>query len=434
MRWRCLFPAVIVAIIANPAAADMIGHGGLIRSIDVSQDGAQVLTASFDYSARLWRFDDQSPLRSFDQHDGPVNGGLLVPAKRRAVTVGADGRFIVWNTDTGAPVHVRDAHRGRAMAVALSPDGETALTGGWDGRLALWNIDDGRLLAEFDVKIPLVSVAFGQHGAVLIAGGRDGSVSVLRRVDGVSVARFQAHDIGLTQLSVSADGSRLLTIGLDNKAKVWRQPDFEQVIEYLPEPETKPLASAMSRDGTAMLVGYLDGTLLHLDTATGMVRRSLRVENGPVWSVAFSSDSRFALTAGVSERVMVWHLETGDRIDANSTEDLQRPMPWLTSDHPGARVYRKCAECHALTRDEPQRSGPHFTGLFGRRAGSVAGYRYSEALRQSTVIWSPDTLAELFRRGPNHYLPGTKMPVQKITDEKSLASLIDYLRSIAPPN
>jgi cytochrome c len=181
-----------------------------------------------------------------------------------------------------------------------------------------------------------------------------------------------------------------------------------------------------------MLVGYLDGNLVHLDSANGRIKREFKVEPGPVWAVAFSANGHFGLTAGVEERVKVWHLASGDRIDVGRN-DPRRATPWLTSDHPGARTFRKCAGCHALTAEEPQRSGPHFAGLFGRHAGAVDSYRYSEALSKSPVVWSRDTIAALFREGPDRYLPGTKMPVQRIGKERELNDLIDYLAQIVPP-
>lgn len=96
-------------------------------------------------------------------------------------------------------------------------------------------------------------------------------------------------------------------------------------------------------------------------------------------AVAFSPDGRFALTASSDEVVRMWHLRSDDRIGISSAE-VTSPKPWLTSTHPGARMFRKRALCHSLTADGPKRSGPHFAGLFGRRAGSVNGYRYSDAL------------------------------------------------------
>ncbi len=138
------------------------------------------------------------------------------------------------------------------------------------------------------------------------------------------------------------------------------------------------------------------------------------------------------LTAGAEERVRIWRIATGDRIDFGG-DDSERAQPWLESSHPGARHFRKCAGCHALAVGERQRSGPHFAGLFGRPAGSVAGYRYSRALTGSGVVWNRETLTALFQLGPDHYLPGTKMPVQRMPDEAELRHLIDYLEVVTHP-
>jgi cytochrome c len=79
------------------------------------------------------------------------------------------------------------------------------------------------------------------------------------------------------------------------------------------------------------------------------------------------------------------------------------------------------------------RSGPTFAHLFGRRAGSVPGYPYSAPLRDATFVWNEQTLAELFEKGPAAFLPGTKMPLQRIPDREALKALIDYLKILTNP-
>ena len=54
----------------------------------------------------------------------------------------------------------------------------------------------------------------------------------------------------------------------------------------------------------------------------------------------------------------------------------------------GARVFRACSACHALTAEGGNMAGPHLHGLFGRRMGSVAGYAYSERLARGDIIWT----------------------------------------------
>ena len=79
-------------------------------------------------------------------------------------------------------------------------------------------------------------------------------------------------------------------------------------------------------------------------------------------------------------------------------------------------------------KQRARRSGPHFAGLFGRRAGTVIGYKYSDALHQADVIWNDGSLFNLFDKGPDIFMPGTKMPVQRIPHSLQLRQLIDYMR------
>jgi cytochrome c len=72
-------------------------------------------------------------------------------------------------------------------------------------------------------------------------------------------------------------------------------------------------------------------------------------------------------------------------------------------------------------------AGPTLAGIFGRRMGSLAGYGYSARLAQGDVVWGHETLAQLFTEGPDVMLPGTTMPVQRLSDPEELAELLRFL-------
>ena len=72
-------------------------------------------------------------------------------------------------------------------------------------------------------------------------------------------------------------------------------------------------------------------------------------------------------------------------------------------------------------------AGPHLQGLFGRRMGSVAGYAYSPRLAQGDITWTPETVADLFTRGPDVVTPGTRMPVQRVSEPAELTALLRFL-------
>jgi cytochrome c len=90
----------------------------------------------------------------------------------------------------------------------------------------------------------------------------------------------------------------------------------------------------------------------------------------------------------------------------------------------GEAIYSRCLACHALGYD---RTGPRHCGLFGRRAGSVKGFAYSDAMKHSNIIWSEKTL-DRFLANPLAAVPGTAMGYAGVTDAKERADLIAYLK------
>lgn len=74
----------------------------------------------------------------------------------------------------------------------------------------------------------------------------------------------------------------------------------------------------------------------------------------------------------------------------------------------GEQIWRKCVNCHTLEPDGRHRVGPRLYGLFGRVAGSLPDYRYSEALKASGIIWTETTL-DAFLKDSEGFVPGTKM-------------------------
>jgi cytochrome c len=71
----------------------------------------------------------------------------------------------------------------------------------------------------------------------------------------------------------------------------------------------------------------------------------------------------------------------------------------------GKAVYERCVACHSLAYD---RAGPRHCGLFGRRAGSVKGFAYSDAMKNSRIVWAEKSL-DRFLAAPLEAVPGTSI-------------------------
>jgi cytochrome c len=95
----------------------------------------------------------------------------------------------------------------------------------------------------------------------------------------------------------------------------------------------------------------------------------------------------------------------------------------------GEAIHSRCLACHALAYD---RTGPRHCGLLGRRAGSVPGFPYSDAMKRSKIVWSEETL-DFFLADPLNVVPGTSMGYAGVADAKERRDLIAYLGAAGAP-
>lgn len=97
----------------------------------------------------------------------------------------------------------------------------------------------------------------------------------------------------------------------------------------------------------------------------------------------------------------------------------------------GEKVFLKCKVCHQVGEGAKNGVGPSLNGLFGRKSGSVEGYSYSEANKNSGITWEPAVFAE-YIKNPRAKIPGTKMVFAGIQNEKEIADLTAYLQQFGP--
>jgi cytochrome c len=97
----------------------------------------------------------------------------------------------------------------------------------------------------------------------------------------------------------------------------------------------------------------------------------------------------------------------------------------------GKAIFGKCRACHQVGENAKNMVGPELNGLFGRKAGSVEGFNYSEANKHSGITWDEPTFRE-YIKNPKAKIPGTKMVFVGIPDDQDIDDLIAYLKQFAP--
>jgi len=92
----------------------------------------------------------------------------------------------------------------------------------------------------------------------------------------------------------------------------------------------------------------------------------------------------------------------------------------------GKTAFNKCLACHAIGENAKNKVGPELNGLNGRKSGSVEGYSYSEANKNSGITWSEKEFKE-YIKAPKAKIPGTKMVFAGMTKESEIDNLWAFL-------
>jgi cytochrome c len=93
----------------------------------------------------------------------------------------------------------------------------------------------------------------------------------------------------------------------------------------------------------------------------------------------------------------------------------------------GANVFKKCLPCHSIGAGAANKVGPELNGLDGRHSGTVAGFNYSDANKNSGVVWSEATFKE-YIKDPKAKIPGTKMMFAGVKNEEEINDLWAYVK------
>jgi cytochrome c len=92
----------------------------------------------------------------------------------------------------------------------------------------------------------------------------------------------------------------------------------------------------------------------------------------------------------------------------------------------GKIVFQQCAICHAIGADAQNKIGPELNGLDGRHSGTVADFEYSDANKNSGIVWNEANFKE-YIADPQAKIPGNRMPFPGIKDSQKVNDLWAYV-------
>lgn len=421
---------------AEQISPNLVGHGGPVHAIELNADKTRVLTGSFDYSMMLWDISGDAPkeLKRFDDHDGWVKAVTFLPGDKTALSAGG-GDVYLWNLETGEKLHTFKGHTAEISALAVSEDKKWIVTASSDRTVRLWNLETrkaGPVLKGH--RGPVNGVAFSMDGKTVYSASNDGTLRTWNSRTGAFKRILYRHGFGINALR-RLPGKDLLVFGaLNGKAHVVDGKSGASVHSFAGILGPYLAIAVQEKPGLLALSGFqkkggdVVGVIRVVRIGDWAPIEVYEDPRGPIWSMDFGQIGSTIYYGGKDDYVTVWQVSPRKSFEAISGPVPRRYEVAKTRDPGELQFARKCSLCHTLSSDGGNRAGPTLYKVFGRKAGTLPGYPYSDALKNADIVWNEKTIGLLFGLGPNHYTPGTKMPIQKIGDKKTLKALIAYLK------
>jgi WD40 repeat protein len=309
-------------------------HQGPVNTVAFSPDGARILTASADKTAKLWEAASDVLIHTFTHQDG-VNAATFSPDGMRILTASMDKTAKIWEANSGKLIWSLD-HQGSVNAGVFSPDGTRILTVSADKTARLWEAISGRPTASLAHQGIVYRGIFSFDGARILTASADKTAKLWDADSGRLIASF-AHEDGVYDAAFSPDGTRVLTASADKTAKLW-EADSSKLITSFAHGDGVYHA-AFSPDGERVLTASWDRTA-KLWTPSGKLIASF-VHQDELNDAAFSPDGAGILTASWDKTVKLWDPASGELI---ASFDHENGVNDVTFSRDGARILTASAD------------------------------------------------------------------------------------------
>jgi WD40 repeat protein len=295
---------------ALDAQVAVLPHSDWVREAHFSPDGLRAVTASYDRTARIWDAGNGMPLAVLEGASDRVLSARYSPDGSQVVTASIDG----W-----ARIYDGDGHLLRSLQVGppapeaqadFSPDGKLiAATIGAQGKI--WSTSDYQFVGELNGHTGTIQqFKFHPDGNSVFTASRDGTVKRWDR-HGRLLLSINATESSepllklVFSLSLSSDGGRLVTAGLDQTFKVWNS-NTGQLLSRAPDSDGLLNWVAMSPDGSEF-VGVSNSRVGKIrDSRSGVVSGFLEGHGAPLRFVKYAQDSSLLLTTSGDGTAKLW--------------------------------------------------------------------------------------------------------------------------------
>jgi hypothetical protein len=235
-----------------------------VSSVQFAKGGEQIVTGSWDNSARIWNAATGATLVKLGGvHTRFVNASVFSPDGTRVLTASDDKTVRMWDATNGKLVASFVGHEGRVTDVAFSSDGKWIVTASDDKTARIWDVSTGEVLHVLKGHTQAVLCArFSNDGKRVVTGSDDTTAKLWDATTGEPLGiTLAGHTASVTSVAFTPDSLRVLTGSKDITAKLWDPQSGKEILTLTGHTEEITTVSA-SPDGSSLLTGSRDGTAI----------------------------------------------------------------------------------------------------------------------------------------------------------------------------
>lgn len=256
----------------------------------------------FALTQRAWPL----PISKTMRHQDAILSACFSPDGAKVVTASRDNTARIWDARSGMAIGAALSHRRLVRRALFTSDGAKILTIGFDAIARLWDATTSQPAPNWRIEHPdsINSAALSPSGKWIATGSSDGTVCISEALTAQRVAEFRQPENVHTLTFHPTDETLLLTVS-GKSARLWRLPEGRQVAEVQHDAQIN--SAQFDPRGERFLTASNDGTVRFWDAQTGTQIGEPFKHDGEVTNAILSSDGRY-VAALCGNRLQVWEL------------------------------------------------------------------------------------------------------------------------------
>ena len=319
--------------------ATLHGHTDAVRSVTFDPEGKFLISGSdeFDCSIKIWDVQQQREIRTLRGHYNSVVSVNVHPNDTLLASGSDDHTIKLWNLAGRNDEMILRTHAEAVKSLRFSPDGNWLASGSSEGTVALWDVTTRRRVYNFqDHAAPVRSLAFSPDGKFLAFEGRNHAIILWNMAERKTPLILRGHTDVIRELAFNVNGSLLASASDDHTLKLWKSADGSELAtlgdppglfqfsrldpgnipfsSFFPGYETMIRSLAFSPDGTLLVSGNEDSSMMLWDVLSRQALTALRGHVGPVRSVTFSPDGTLLASGSGDNMIKLWNVADGNEV------------------------------------------------------------------------------------------------------------------------